>query len=176
MFGFLKRLFGSVTPAAQNTVMQATVRQATEHVAPGTTIHYDPDLVDRLKRDHRRLEALFARLDQDCQRRDAVAVTEHVTQFSDVLRDHLLTENVRFYVYLQHEPEYAPVVQRFQHEIRVIGRTLTRFLVEYGQRRAWDEAAWDEFARELAALGPVLARRIATEEAELYPLYQPPRS
>lgn len=171
MFGLLKRLFGK-TPS----VVERPAKQPAAHVAPGTAIHYDPDLLDRLKHDHRRLEALFAQLEQDCKGHDAAAVSAHLAQFSDVLREHLLTEDVRFYVYLRHEPAHAEVVHRFQHEMRGIGRTLTRFLVEYGQKRTWNEASWGEFAREIETLGPVLARRIATEEAELYPLYQPPET
>lgn len=170
MFSFFRQLFRS-RPHRSETPLSET----TPHSAPGTSIHYDPQLVPRLVQDHSRLEELFERLKQDYERRDVKTLQADLTRFSDVLRDHLLTENVRFYVYLQHVPEHAPVVQRFQREIRVIGRDLTRFLIEYGQRRAWDAASWQAFDQTLQKLGPILASRIATEERELYPLYQPPK-
>jgi len=170
MFSFFRQLFRSDRQGRETSPTETV-----QHYAHGTSIHYDPQLVPRLVQDHRRLAELFERLKQDCERRDARTLQADLTRFSDVLRDHLLTEDVRFYVYLQHELAYAQVVRRFQREIRVIGRDLTRFLIEYGQRRQGDAASWQGLDQNLQKIGPILAARIAIEERDLYPLYQPPK-
>ncbi|MDP2430585.1 MAG: hemerythrin domain-containing protein [Pseudomonadota bacterium] len=172
MFEFFKRWFQS-GQASNETVAAESAPTAT---APGTHIHYDPRLVTHLIEDHRRLEKLFGGIVTASQARDVDLMTRNLGLFGNAIREHLLTENVRFYVYLQHTggAEQAAVVHGFQHEMRGIGKALTSFLFRHSERETWDDAAWSEFARELDEIAQVLTRRIATEESSLYPLYQPP--
>ncbi len=172
MFEFLKRLFQS----RPQTAAPATAAAAPQASAPGTHIHYDPHLVARLVEDHRRMEGLFGGILEASGQRDESRLVPLLGAFGSAMRDHLLTENVRFYIYLQHtgDPEQAALVSGFQHEMRGIGKVLTSFLFRHSEREEWGEAAWSEFARELDEIAQVLTRRIATEENTLYPLYQPP--
>ncbi|MDO9224508.1 MAG: hemerythrin domain-containing protein [Pseudomonadota bacterium] len=172
MFEFLKRWFQS----SQTDNDTAAAESAATGTAPGTHIHYDPHLVSHLIEDHRRLEGLFGRIVAASQARNAELLTKNLSDFGNAIRDHLLTENVRFYVYVQHtgDAAHADVVHGFQHEMRGIGKALTSFLFRHSEREQWNDEAWSEFARELDAIAQVLTRRIATEETTLYPLYQPP--
>ncbi len=172
MFEFLKRWF-QPRLTSEGTAVADTAATAT---APGTHIHYDPHLVGHLIEDHRRLEGLFGRIVAASQARDPDLLAKNLSTFGNAIRDHLLTENVRFYVYLQHigDAEQGAIVHGFQHEMRGIGKALTSFLFRHGEREEWDDAAWSEFTRELDEIAQVLTRRIATEENTLYPLYQPP--
>lgn len=171
MFEFLKRWFQP--GQASNDAAAAAAATAT---APGTHIHYDPHLVSHLIEDHRRLEGLFGRIVTASQARNAELLTKNLSIFGNAMRDHLLTENVRFYVYLQHtgDAAHAEIVHGFQHEMRGIGKALTSFLFRHVEREVWNDEAWSVFARELDEIAEVLTRRIATEETTLYPLYQPP--
>ncbi|MDD5388019.1 MAG: hemerythrin domain-containing protein [Gallionellaceae bacterium] len=171
MFEFFKRWFQS-GPASNEAAAAESVPTAT---APGTHIRYDPLLVKHLIEDHRRLEGLFGGIVAASQARDVDLMTRNLGLFGNAIRDHLLTENVRFYVYLQHTggEEQAAVVHGFQHEMRGIGKVLTAFLFRHSERETWDDLAWSDFTRELDEIAQVLTRRIATEESSLYPLYQP---
>lgn len=171
MFEFLKRWFQPNQKDIETVADQPTA------TAPGTHIHYDAHLVAHLIEDHRRLETLFGGIVAASQARDVASLTRSLASFGSAIRDHLLTENVRFYVYLQHtgDTEQAAIVHGFQHEMRGIGKVLTSFLFRHGEREAWDDTAWSDFSRELDEIAEVLTRRIATEENTLYPLYQPPR-
>lgn len=171
MFEFLKRWFQSGRNADE-----ATAHPVPTATAPGTHIHYDAQLVAHLIDDHRRLEAQFADIIAASQARDVDRLTRSLSSFGNGIRDHLLTENVRFYIYLQHtgDAEQAAIVHSFQHEMRSIGKALTAFLFRHGEREEWGDQDWSVFTRELDEIAQVLSRRIATEESTLYPLYKPP--
>ncbi|MDP2831915.1 MAG: hemerythrin domain-containing protein [Pseudomonadota bacterium] len=170
MFEFIKRWFQPRQARIE------PVAPAEAPIAPGTRIHYDPHLVAHLIEDHRRLVALFGDIVAASQARDEGHLVPLLGTFGNAMRDHLLTENVRFYVYVQHagDAEQAAVVHGFQHEMREIGKVLTAFLFRHTKQEEWNDDTWSLFARELDEIAQVLTRRIATEENTLYPLYQPP--
>lgn len=171
MFEILKRWFQPRQASTEATPAQA----APAPTAPGTNIHYDPHLVGHLIEDHRRLVSMFGGIVQASQARDEGRLVPLLSAFGNAMRDHLITENVRFYVYVQHsgDAEQAALVHSFQHEIREIGKALTSFLFRHTKQEEWNDAAWTHFLHELDEIGQVLTRRIATEENTLYPLYQP---
>lgn len=147
-------------------------------VAPGTQLHFNPELIVELKADHHRLVALFSELVDTARQRASQPLTERLALFGDSLRGHVLKENVRLYVYLKHnlqsDEDSLAIMQEFAHEMHQIGRAVTDFLHRYTKVEQWDDAQWAVFSRDLDAIGKVLTRRIETEENTLYPLYLPP--
>lgn len=175
MFGKLFRRRGTEAAAAP-AAPAAAATPAAGKAAPGTAIRYHPELIDRLKADHRSLLELFGQIKQafgDGRPAEAAAL---LNRFRGALQDHLLVENVRLYVYLEHllRPDAASytLIHEFRHEMDGIGKAATAFLSKYA--RLADEAALQgTFLAELDAVGQVLVERIRREESVLYPMYAP---
>lgn len=150
-------------------------------VAFGSQVHYDPHLVEALVNDHQILLGIFGEIGNAMNRKDMLLVKEKLGEFGDALRGHLLKENIRFYVYLQHsldsDPENAAIMHEFRNEMQHIGKAVADFLHKYTAEKegwVWDEKMWQNFQEEVGGIGKVLGKRIQTEENILYPLYLPP--
>lgn len=165
-------LFGRREPAAPAAA--AAEAPAPASAAPGTSIHYHPDLIGRLTADHQVLLKLFSEAGVAAVRGDVIAAAARLEEFRVALQSHLLTENIRLYVYLQHsladDAASHALIHEFRHEMDGIGRAVVAFLGKYRDLAAHPERA-GEFSAELAAVGKVLVERIRREENTLYPLY-----
>lgn len=145
--------------------------------APGTSINYDPNLVATLHEDHRMLLEIFKAISEAAARKDLATVQQRLEHFRIGLQDHLLKENVRLYVYLEHmlrgDPPSHELIHEFRREMDGIGRVVVGFLTTYKLIASQPELA-DSFAKELAQIGKALVARIEREESTLYPLYAQP--
>jgi regulator of sigma D len=144
--------------------------------APGTSIRFDPALVSVLKHDHRKLLGTYKEIQDALAAGDFARMKERLASFRTLLQGHLLTENVRLYVYLAHQLQgdetSSQIIRDFRHEMDGIGRTVMAFLRRYSDGLlAPDEVP--ALKRELEVIGAALASRIRSEEEVLYPLYQP---
>ncbi len=172
MFGFLKRFF---SPRPDQQAGQGESPPAP--TAPGTLLHYDPELIERLTGDHRGLLDIYGRISNAHDNSEYGQVRELLAEFDHRLREHLLQENTRLYVYLQHNlprgTEEWRTMHDFQHEMKDIGKAVTAFLDRYAIGE-WDTALVESFSSELAGIGQVLQKRIEAEEERLYPQYAAP--
>lgn len=168
-------------PAAQEEARQPKpASPITEQgVASGTQLHYDPNLVPGLVSDHHVLLGIFGEIVAAMEQKNMLRTKEKLGEFGDALRGHLLKENIRFYVYLQHslegDAENAAIMHEFRREMQHIGKAVADFLHKYTAEGEWDEGMWQSFQKEVSGIGKVLAKRIETEENILYPLYLPPQ-
>lgn len=145
--------------------------------APGTQIRHDPELIVQLKDDHVLLLEIFTAIGAAAKAGDYTQVQQRLGHFRTVLMDHLLKENVRLYVYLEHmmandAPSYQ-LIREFRHEMDTIGRVVVDFLVKYKAISTQPELCI-AFPGELAAIGEALTARIQREEGTLYPMYALP--
>jgi hemerythrin-like domain-containing protein len=166
MFGFFKRKKQPApAPAEEVRVM-----------APGTQIHYNPDLVAQLQKDHQELLALYGKIKERFDQGDYKGVTQLLNVFRQALQGHLLTENIRLYIYLErsmdHDELNGDLVRGFRREMDGIAKVAMAFLKKYEMIGVDAELA-KPFAAEFANLGQVLIERINREEGILYPLYMP---
>ncbi|AYH43052.1 hemerythrin domain-containing protein [Azoarcus sp. DN11] len=181
----LDKLFGRIRAAAPAAVAASDSPEASDHAsaapaplgaAPGTQIRHDPALISTLKQDHAALlkihSAIAAAL--DAGRFDAVR--SRLDEFRSALMDHLLKENVRLYVYLEHFLRQDEVSHRlmreFRHEMDDIGRVVVDFLGKYKDLGHRPELA-RTFRQDFTAIGEALVNRIRREEEILYPMYLP---
>ncbi|HEY0634483.1 MAG TPA: hemerythrin domain-containing protein [Gammaproteobacteria bacterium] len=172
MFGFFKK------SAAQPQEQQSpTTEPQPEKVitAPGTEIRYSPTLIDELKSDHQKLLGAYMAIKASFEQGNYTAVSQQLNLFRYELHNHLLTENVRLYIYVgrmleQDEDQYG-TIRNFRHEMEGIGKTALRLLKQYEEININQELA-DPFARDFAAIGSILTERIKKEESVLYPLYK----
>ncbi|MBU0594025.1 MAG: hemerythrin domain-containing protein [Pseudomonadota bacterium] len=175
MFEFLWKWKKAATQEeARQPESNATPSQA---VAAGTQLHYDPNLVPNLVSDHHALLGIFGEIAAAMEQKNMPRTKEKLGEFGDALRGHLLKENVRFYVYLQHslegDTENAAIMHEFRKEMQHIGKAVADFLHKYTAEGEWDEGMWQSFQQEVGGIGKVLTKRIETEENILYPLYLP---
>jgi hypothetical protein len=140
----------------------------------GREVRYSPTLVDELKRDHQRLFAVYGSINDYFGRRDYEAVSRLLNDFRFELHNHLISENVRLYIYLgritSHDEAKYTMVRKFRQEMEGIGKTALRLLKKY-EALDLDKELAEPFAKDFAAIGAILVERVKNEETVLYPLY-----
>lgn len=145
-------------------------------VAPGTHIGYHAELVSQLEGDHQNLLRIMGTVGEALAAHDLKAVVQRLDAFRSAIQDHLLTENVRLYVYLEHalvqDPVSHALIHEFRREMDGIGKAVLNFLAKYRELETQPDLV-RTFGDDLNAVGKVLAERIRREEAMLYPLYLP---
>lgn len=165
---------GVVAPPKAPAAPEKPPVAATENVAPGTAIHFHPELVGKLQQDHQALLRLYTQTQTAARRGDVVQAARHLEEFRILLQSHLLTENVRLYVYLEHalakDGSSRQLIRSFRHEMDDIGKAVVAFLNDYRDLARHPEFA-QQFSEALEGIGKVLAERIRREEETLYPLY-----
>jgi len=138
---------------------------------------YRPALIEELEREHRALQGMFAALHRAHRVGDVTACIANLQLFTNLLRAHLLKENLQVYRYLRHAlpsgHEAAARTAALRLEMQEIGRTLNAFTNAY-LGATWNEGRRRQLGRDLSEIGLILAQRILTEERALYPLYLPP--
>lgn len=167
MFGFFKR---------KKQPVPAPAEEVQAFRAPGTQIHYNPELVTQLQKDHQELLALYGKIKERFEQGDYKEVTHLLNTFRQALQGHLLTENIRLYIYLERSMDQdelnGDLVRGFRREMDGIAKVAMAFLKKYEMIGVDAELA-KPFAAEFANLGQVLVERINREENTLYPLYLP---
>ena len=153
-------------------------RKYKQDVIPGTTLTYDAMLVRQLHEDHKELLGLYGDIKQYLDKKDYHQVQIHLKEFSSLLREHLLLENLKLYVYLSNalacDQENLEIMIEMRKEMGRIGKTVNQFLTRYTQEKPWTIAEKIAFSIAFQQIGTVLSQRITKEEERLYPLYMPP--
>lgn len=169
MFGFFRR--------KQFTEPKAPVIPPPQYqAAPGTEIRFQPELVPQLKADHQNLVSIYLDIKTAFEGGDYEEVAKKLVHFRSSLQAHLLTENVRLYIYLSHslanDEINSELIHEFRREMDAIARVAMNFLKKYDTIGVDKELA-GAFAKDFATIGQVLTERIEKEERVLYPLYLP---
>ena len=171
--GILGKLFGS------NDAVGVAAPHGTQpqESAPHRTIRHDPTLLDSLLRDHIELVALYQRIGKLMQDGQYDEIRAELVNFKTRLEAHILTENVRFYTYLEQslsdDAHNAEMMRDFRREMNTIARAVVTFVKKYQGTGTFDAALQIEFARDYQSVGELLKQRLGREESSLYPLYQP---
>jgi regulator of sigma D len=142
-------------------------------MAPGTRIAHHFELIAQLEQDHRDLLRIYSGLRRASDAGRMQEAGEQLETFRHALQGHLLKENVKLYVYLEHtlaaDATSHELMHGFRHEMDRIGKAVMVFLDRYRDLAGHPE--WkDDFARELDGIGKVLVERMRNEESNLYPL------
>jgi hypothetical protein len=120
---------------------------------------------------------LFGQIKQSAEVRNYPRTLETISAFKNVLQQHLLEENIRFYTYLRvclkNDAENARLMHAMKSEMEGIGRVVTQFIWHYLQFGI-DDTNIKKFLTDLQGIGAALEDRIQREEASLYTLYLPP--
>ncbi|MCL2021611.1 MAG: hemerythrin domain-containing protein [Betaproteobacteria bacterium] len=167
-------LFGRKKKKQEGTQASASLSRQ----APGTRISYDPELIVQLKEDHQRLLEIFGLVGKAFANNDMAATARHLDTFRSELMEHLLTENVRFYVYLertlkQKDQESFDLMYSFRREMNTISKSVLAFFDKYQKNIGKRPKLTASFGKDLENVGAILTERIRREEEILYPLYAP---
>ena len=161
-------------PKANTALVNAAILQ---HRAPGTRIGYDPLLIQHLKTDQQRMLQLFTQTQLLLTACDYAGVQRKLGELRIVLQDHLMTANVKFYVYLSRhlaqDAVKSSIINDCRREMLVNSRQIMDFLRTYSAVRLDDSFA-EQFQIELLVTGAALVQRIEREQATLFPLYPTP--
>lgn len=174
-------LFGKKESSASNEPDLAPVAPVAaapdRRSAPGTRIGYDPALVVGLLNEHRLLLDIFGAIAADTKADKFATVEQRLEHFRVALRNHLLKENVRLYVYLEHllegDSSSHEMMHDFRREMDGIGKVVVGFLTKY-QSIGSQPQLQVQFPQDLEQIGKALVARIESEENTLYPMYAPP--
>lgn len=172
MLDMLRKLIGQ---PAKATPAPAAPLRPTAAPAPRAP-SYDSGLVPALKNDHQELIALFEQIGRTYEQRRFTEIPTLLTAFKTRLEAHLLTENVRFYNYvestLRDDAENLSLIRDFRREMNTIARGVIDFVKKY-QTQHDPEHLLHGFLADYRAVGGLLVQRIQREEGNLYPLYMP---
>ncbi len=156
---------------------ESSQQEKEQIVLPGTQLFFDALLIKNLKDDHQTLLSLYGEMAQALSDNDHKTLVGLFTKFSAELRSHLLTENLKLYIYLSHamvaDTESLAIITDLRSEMQQIGRVVNNFLIRYSEL-PWSEEQVHSFPSEFEKIGEVLVDRIKREEATLYPLYMHP--
>lgn len=145
-------------------------------VPAGGIVSYDPRLIDTLLGDHAELGRLYGRIDNALQAGNFDEVRSFLITFKSRFEAHLLTENLRFYNYLEQtlvgDPGILRMVRDFREEMNEIAHDVIGFIKQY-QANAFEPDARLRFAHDYAEIGKRLEHRLDCEEDSLYRLYRP---
>lgn len=172
---FFDFLFGKKSTPEVDAAQPAATPAAGAR-APGTHIAYHTGLINQLLGDHQKLLGIFGDIQSSFNAGDLAATAKSLDEFRGDIQGHLLTENVKLYIYLEHalrqDEGSHQLVRDFRHEMDGIGKVVLAFLNKYKNIDSQPELA-TTFGTELAQIGEALVARIKREEETLYPLYLP---
>lgn len=169
--GFFRRLLGQ-----QDNPPAVPVNAAPVPTAAARKIGYDDKLVNSLLQDHAELGRIFGTIGDAQKNGNFGDMRPLLIQFKTRLEAHVLTENVRFYNYLEQslsdDATNTGTMHSFRREMNGIARSVVEFVKKYQSSNFTPEER-RQFAADYDAVGKVLEQRLDSEENNLYPLYQP---
>jgi regulator of sigma D len=164
--GFFSKLMGE-EPKKTETVRAAV---------PTGGITYDPEVVEKLKEDHKELVRIYTAIKTAAIEHQFDALHDLLANFKLTFQTHLAVENVRFYVYVQQhmalDADTSTFIADVRKEMNGIARAVLKFVDTYMTVPPNTETV-SVFNTELDGIGSVLVQRVQLEETRLYSLYQP---
>jgi hypothetical protein len=137
-------------------------------------IRYSPELIGHLKHDHAGLLKLYGQIEALATTGRFAEVPQALKLFKSKFELHVLTENVKFYCYVEENlarrPASLRTIREFRREMNAIARTVVNFARNH-QQGGVSNANLGSFLVELREVGALLGRRVQREEQELYTLY-----
>ncbi len=155
---------------------KAATLPADQPTAKAGGITYDPELVGRLKQEHQELVRIFSSIKAaaaECQFQQLPGL---LTEFKHAFLNHVGTENVKIYVYLQQHGQTDADTQNFISGVRKEANEIARAVMKFVDTHIATAPAPVSvmmFNAELEKMGAALTKRMGMEENRLYALYRP---
>lgn len=160
-------------PKSKPTTLSAPLPGA----APGSSIQYHADLIQRFKDQHADLQKTFHAIRSQAQNSDFVDARKPLLAFKQALTAHLLEENIKLYTYLSrcvaNHADSKELMLNLKSEMERVGTAMGRILNKYTDAAATPPDR-QTLLDDLDEVGTMLFSRIHREETSLYELYVPP--
>lgn len=151
-------------------------KQAFKEIRDKASITYSAQLVPSLLSDHQELFKLYGDIEAALAAGDLDSVPRLLGTFKTKLDVHLLSENLRFYCYLEQsledQHEELEIMKGFRREMNDIARAAVNFVRKW-QTAGVTPGSTRTFTMEAQQIKTLLEERMSREETGLYPLYQP---
>lgn len=163
---------------SKKTVTSATSGNpaANPHFASASGVDYDPKLIESLESDHAELVALYERIGEAYANGEYAEMRTLLDQFRIRFGAHVISENVRFYNYVERsmvgDRTSIELLRSFRRDMDAIMRDVLSFVRKY-QSKTLSREQFSQFAPDYASVLRMLELRINNEESSLYPLYKP---
>lgn len=135
---------------------------------------HDLKLIPSLTGEHKKMLRMVDEIALSVRDEKLVAATQQLKTLKAALSDHLLTENVRFYGYLENRfPDSSAngkILKEFRTEMDEIAHVALNFIKKYTTVQL-EPMQVQAFTSELQVISNALLDRIYREEKTLYPLY-----
>lgn len=167
---------GIFSRAISDNEHRAAVERAGRPAGKGGGITYDPQLVARLKQEHGELVRIFSAIKAATAQCHFNQLPGLMAEFKHAFLNHVGTENVKLYVYMQQHWETdtstSEVVSGLRKEMNEIARAVMKFIDAHIEA-APSPVGVMIFNAELEKVGAALLKRVEVEETRLYGLYRP---
>lgn len=139
-------------------------------------ITYDPQLVARLRQEHDELVRIFNAIKTATAQCHFNQLPGLMAEFKHAFLNHVGTENVKLYVYMQQhwgmDAHTSDFVSGLRKEMNEIARVVMKF-VDAHLDTGPSPVSVMMFNAELEKVGAALLKRVEVEETRLYGLYRP---
>jgi len=116
-------VFGFIGDYFKNKQASNSVKRPVINTSPTDqfSIKYDPNLIEELEQDHAKLVRLYEQIwSKGFATSNFPKTSSLISKFKSLFQAHLLTENVKFYVYLEQtlaqDPHNLKIVKEFRTE------------------------------------------------------------
>lgn len=152
-----------------------TTEQAnTSPQAQTSGIPFYENLISDLKDDHQQLDIIYNDVIALVEKNKIEKAAARLKDYGALLKSHLLTENMRLYIYLQQkvadDAVNTQLVRAFRKEMDGIAMPVLNFLDRYANSLAIKNSLL-EFTQEFRKINDSVHERMQREEQTLYPLY-----
>ncbi len=145
--------------------------------APGSSIRYNPDLVDHFRQHHAWLRDALASVQAHVESGEFADAQQALLGFRRMLTTHLLEENIKMYTYvsrcLDHDPDTKASLLATKSHMDPAGTAAMRFANTYAKAglTPFNKQA---FLAEFEQVRAALIERMDWEDASLHTMYLPP--
>jgi len=147
--------------------------------AKNTRISYDSELIESFEYEHKVLMTLMKKMNKTLAQPNFSASIKLLRKFTHIFRSHLLTKNLRLYIYLQHTLESdeasIKIIKQFKRDGHAMGRMVNHFYNKYNKHEL-SNIEKKIFPVELQEMQAIVIENMAKEGTILYPMYVNPKA
>jgi iron-sulfur cluster repair protein YtfE (RIC family) len=154
-----------------------SIQDVAKQYAPGTQLAYDPELPDRLRRQHREILDLLQNTVAAARDGKYRHVENMLTEFQHGYRNHRFERNQRFIPYMNHclanNKGHSELILKINSVTRHLDQRVITTVEKHKESGVADQNR-DEFIEELEQIHSDLRKHMREEDEFIYPMYQPP--
>ena len=160
--------------ASEPVVALVPVALVPTAVAAPAGVAYDANLIKKLKDEHVEILSTYTRILTSATSGGIGAIAEDLIMFRRLFQNHILRENLHFYMYLDYLltdlPSERDTARILRNDMNSIAKSVAEFIYQWSSVAPTNETL-PSFTSQLLSIGAALAARIELEECTLYTLY-----